>query len=242
MVILNLKLEGRKAMRRGKTTIVGIVCGLVCAGSVFLYVQSVNSEAEAVRAEALARYGGEQLEVCVATQDIVAGEVVSSQAVEKQMWVADLLPTEAILDTKLVVGKTASSSIFSGEVITQHRFQEGLSSLEVPEGMHAVSVSAKEVQAVGGAISAGSYVDIYATGSSQTGLLAQNILVLETSTSASNDSSGDDISWITIAVDSSLVQEIVAATQTTELYFALPDAGLSQNLNNTEISNEEEEN
>ena len=61
-------------MKRSRTTIIGIACGLACAACVFAYAQGVRGEADAARAEALARYGGEQLEVCVAKRDIAAGE------------------------------------------------------------------------------------------------------------------------------------------------------------------------
>ena len=57
-------------MKRSRTTIIGIACGLACAACVFAYAQGVRGEADAARAEALARYGGEQLEVCVAKRDI----------------------------------------------------------------------------------------------------------------------------------------------------------------------------
>ena len=40
----------------------------------------VRGEAERARADALARYGGDQVEVCVAKRDIAAGETVDSGA------------------------------------------------------------------------------------------------------------------------------------------------------------------
>ena len=52
-------------MKRNRTAFAGIVCGFLCAACVLAYTQGVRGEAEAARAEALARYGGEQLEVCV---------------------------------------------------------------------------------------------------------------------------------------------------------------------------------
>ena len=73
-------------MKRSRTTIIGIACGLACAACVFAYAQGVRGEADAARAEALARYGGEQLEVCVAKRDIAAGESVDASAVETRGW------------------------------------------------------------------------------------------------------------------------------------------------------------
>ena len=211
-------------MKRSRTTIVGIACGLACAACVFAYMQGVRGEADAARAEALARYGGEQLEVCVAKRDIAAGETVDAGAVQTRMWVADLLPAEAFRSADDVVGKKASSTILAGEVLSGQRFRDAGSRLDVPEGLTALSVPAKDVQAVGGAIAAGSQVDIYATGGTSTDVLASDVLVLATS-AGSRESSDAKVSWITVAVKAESVQEIVAAAQKTELYFTLPASG-----------------
>lgn len=211
-------------MKRSRTTIFGIACGLACAACVFVYMQGVRGEADAARAEALARYGGEQLEVCVAKRDIAAGETVDAGAVQTRMWVADLLPAEALRSADDVVGKKASSTILAGEVLSEQRFRDAGNRLDVPGGLTALSVPAKDVQAVGGAIAAGSHVDVYATGGTSTDMLASDVLVLATST-GSRELSDAKVSWITVAVKGESVQEMVAAAQKTELYFTLPASG-----------------
>ena len=199
-------------MKRSRTTIIGIACGLACAACVFAYAQGVRGEADAARAEALARYGGEQLEVCVAKRDIAAGESVDASAVETRLWVADLLPAEAFRSSDDVVGKKASSTILAGEVLSERRFRDAGSRLDVPEGLTALS----------GAVAAGSRVDVYATGGTSTDVLASGVLVLATSASAQESTTDAKVSWITVAVAPESVQEIVAAAQKTELYFTLP--------------------
>lgn len=213
-------------MKRNVTTVAGVVCGVVCAACVLVYLQGVRGEAEAARAEALARYGGEQLEVCVAKRDIAAGEPVDAGALETRLWVADLLPAEAVRAPSDVVGRTASSTILAGEVLSLRRFQDTEGQVEVPDGLKAVSVPAKDVQAVGGAIVAGSRVDMYATGGTSTDLVASGVLVLATSASSREGSDAGAVSWITVAVEPDRVQEVVAAAQKTDLYFALPGEGL----------------
>ena len=96
-------------MRRRKTMVAGIACGVLCAACVLAYLTSVRGEADAARAEALARYGGEQVEVCVARRDVAAGEKVDAAAVETRLWVADLLPADAVLEdtVSLTVTKNA---------------------------------------------------------------------------------------------------------------------------------------
>ena len=208
-------------MKQRRLTVIAVICGVVCAICVFAFMGTVQGEANAARAEALARYGGEQIDVCVATRDIAAGERVDNAAVETKLWVADLLPEGAINDEAQVVGKTASSSILKGEVLSAKRFEAARDALDVPAGKVAVSVPAKTVQAVGGAIRPGMHVDIYATGDSAASALAQNVPVLATST----DEGGSLVSgssWITIALDADQVQEMVTASSRYDLYFVLP--------------------
>ena len=60
-------------MAINKTKWGALACGLCCALCVALYLASVRGEVDAARAEALERYGGDQVEVCVAKRDMAAG-------------------------------------------------------------------------------------------------------------------------------------------------------------------------
>ena len=212
-------------MRRRRTTVIGIVCGAICALCVLLYTGGVRSEAESARAEVLAQYGGDQVEVCVAKRDIAAGETIEPSALEVRRWVADLLPPDAVRSASDAVGKRASATVLAGEALSARRIGDARMGLDVPEGLTAVSVPAKDVQAVGGAVSPGSRVDMYATGGSSTDEIARNVLVLATSAGDQEGSSGQAFSWITVAVEPQSAREVVSAAQKTELYFTLPGSG-----------------
>lgn len=209
-------------MKQRQMTIVAIGCGLACAICVGVFMASVQGQADAARAEALARYGGEQVEVCVATRDIAAGERVDLSAVETKLWVADLLPEDAVRANGDAVGKVATSSILKGEVISAKRFESAADALEVPAGKAAVSVPAKAVQAVGGAVRPGMSVDVYSSGDTTTAAIARSVLVLATSVGDSGARVVSDTGWITLAVEPERVQEIIAASNKTSLYFVLP--------------------
>lgn len=215
-------------MKQSHMMAASIACGAVCAACVAVFLASVQGEAEAERAEALARYGGEQVQVCVATRDIAAGERLDLSALESRMWVADLLPEDPIRESSEVVGKTVTSSIVKGEVITLKRFENERDSLEVPEGKAAVSVPAKTVRAVGGAIRPNMSVDVYSTGGSGTTALARDVLVLDTSVGESGGLTSSDAGWITLAVEPEHVEEIVAAANKTDLCFVLPGQRVDQ--------------
>lgn len=222
-----------KNIKNKKTLIICIVSGLICAVSLILYTQLIKADAEESRNSAMARYGGEQIEVCVAKRDISSGEKIDSTCYEMKYWLADLLPDNAIRNSNEIIGKQVTSPIVAGEVICEKRFQDSSVSLEVPAGLSAVSVPAKDISAVGGALSVGMRIDIYATGNTSTTLIAHNVLVLATSTSFNDSHSNTSMSWITLAVESSSVQEIVSASQTTSLYFVLP----SEDSDNEDLNN-----
>ncbi|MBQ6391687.1 MAG: Flp pilus assembly protein CpaB [Eggerthellaceae bacterium] len=220
-------------MKQRHLTIAAVACGTLCAACVAGFLWNVQGEANAARAEVLARYGGEQVEVCVATRDVAAGERLDASAVETKLWIADLLPEQAVSDSMAAVGRTATSSILKGEVISERRFQEGPGALDIPQGFDAVSVPTKAVQAVGGAIRPGMSVDVYSLGSSGTTPLAQNVIVLATSVGESGSLVSNDSGWITLAVAPERVEEIIAASGKTNLYFALPGNMPSQAADDT---------
>lgn len=214
-------------MKRSRSLALGVACAVGCAACVGVFLMQVSDRAEAARAEALARYGGDQLEVCVARRDIAPGEVIDEGAVGMGLWVADLLPDGVVTLRAEVVGKQASAAILKGEALTVRRIgSDTTRALDIPEGLAAVSVPAREVQAVGGALQPGMRADVYATGASATELLVPRALVVATSCDTSGALASGAVEWVTLAVAPSAVQELVAAAQNLEIYFVLPvDAG-----------------
>ncbi len=213
-------------MNQRRMKAIALACGLVCALCLGLFMQSVQGSADKARAEVLEKYGGSQVDVYVALRDIAPGERVDSSSVGVKSWVADLLPDTAILSSQQITGNVATSSICAGEVLVEKRFQSNETQIEVPTGMTAVSVPAKAVQALGGALRAGMYVDIYASGDTTTSAIARDVLVLGTS-AGKGSASESSFSWVTIAVPDKLVEQLVAASNTTNLHFTLPAADAS---------------
>lgn len=200
--------------------VVGITCGVLCAVCVVLYTSLVQEEADAARAEAMRRYGGEQVEVLVATQDIYPGDPINASNASLQMWLSDLLPEGCLTSMEEAQGKKAASLVMKGEAISQRRFEASGAKLEVPAGCVALSVPAKDVQAVGGALGAGSVVDVYATGSKTT-RIGSSILVLATN-AGTDELTNASVSWVTLAVPLDQSQEFVTASQSMDIYFVLP--------------------
>ena len=201
----------------------GVVCGLICAVCVFLYTEMVYAEADSKRTEALQRYGGEQVEVLVATKTIHPGETLDPSNCTTTTWLSDLLPEGALMNIDETAGKQATSLILQGEVVSSSRFDNETKELDIPAGSVAIALPAQDVQAVGGSITVGSKVDVYATGTKTT-CLGHDLEVLATSAGTEESSTRSKITWVTLAVDPEKTQEFVAASQSMDIYFTLPSA------------------
>ncbi|MDO4590100.1 MAG: Flp pilus assembly protein CpaB [Slackia sp.] len=211
-------------MRQRANLIAGAICGVVCVACVLSYASDLRADVEEERSAALARYGGEQVEVFVATDDIAPGDMLDASNSEKRLWLSELIPEGALFDAADLESTPATSPIYAGEVILKSRFDEEEDvALQVPDGKCAVSLPAESVSAVGGSVAPGSSVDVYATSGAATDLIAARVLVLSTSTTALEEgSSKKDVTWITVAVNPEAVAELITASQKSELYFALP--------------------
>lgn len=185
-----------------------VVSGVAAAVVALFYASSVRAEAQKAQQDALARYGGEVVSVCVATRDIKPGDVMDEGCVAMEEWLASLLPSDAATSMDEVLGKTATSNVPDGAPLSSQYFKKEENAVEVPAGKVAVSVSSDPEHAVGGALVRNAVVDVYVSKDSVADRLVR-ARVLDTSSLANG---GGDISWVTLAVDPASVQELLAAT------------------------------
>ena len=208
--------------RQRKQTAIAICCGVLAALCVFAYTATIKSEASMARAAAIQQYGGERVPVLVATKTIPIGGTVDESNATVQEWLVDFLPQgQAAQSHEQLEGLVAQSEIRVNEPILLERVGDGSSRITVPDGLAAASVASDDVLAVGGAIRAGSVVDVYVEAASgEITMRGARILVLETSTP---DDAGDkQISWVTLAVTPSSVSELISASARGTIHFVLP--------------------
>ena len=79
-------------MKRSVRLAISVVTGIAAAVVALAYASSVRQEAQAAQQEALARYGGELVAVCVASRDIEPGDMIDEGNVVVEEWVTSLLP------------------------------------------------------------------------------------------------------------------------------------------------------
>jgi pilus assembly protein CpaB len=203
------------------------------------YATSVRAEATQTRQEALASYGGEQIEVYTATRDIAVGETLSGENVSLQLWLSDLLPTGALYEQGEVFGQTVAVPLMRNEPVVAAKLGESKAPVSVPEGLCAVSIPSADVLAVGGALQAGAFVTVYAADTVTVELIAEEVLILETSSGSFTASGGGtglfgdssarpELSWVTLAVEADTAQELIAASRTKELHLVLPGGVLGE--------------
>ncbi|MDO5335410.1 MAG: Flp pilus assembly protein CpaB [Coriobacteriia bacterium] len=208
-----------------KMVCAALACGILCAICLFAYMSLLQRQAEADRLRVMEQYGGEQVDALVATKDILPGETLDASNTKLQTWVSNLLPDQAITKTEGTWDEKTTSLILSGEVVSSKRFAGASTKVEIPEGHVALSVPAKDVQTVGGSLSPGNRVDVYAVGTS-TSQIGENVLVLATSALSADETTKTKIEWVTLAVKPESAQEYIAASEGLEIYFALPFSGV----------------
>jgi len=222
-----------------KRLALALLCGVIAAVAMVWYTTGVRAEATQSRIQALNSYGGGQIEVYVATRNIAVGETLTASNVSLQYWLSDLLPPGALSDQRDVFGQTVTVPLLINEPVVAAKLGELKGIIHVPAGLCAVSIPSEDVLAVGGGISAGSLVTVYVADGKTVELIAEGVLVLETSNGgyqASDSNSGlfgssssrPRLVWVTLAADPEIVQELIAASSSGHLHLVLPGDGVNE--------------
>lgn len=216
--------------KQRKQAYMAIACGILAVLCVFAYTATIKSEASMARAAAVQRYGGERVRVLVATETIPIGSAIDASNASEQEWLVDLLPQgQAAQSYEELDGLVAQAEIRRNEPVLLERVGDGSSRITVPDGLAAASVASDDVLAVGGAIRAGSVVDVYVESTSgEISMIGEHILVLETSTL--EESKDKQISWVTLAVKPSSVSDLIAASAKGTIHFVLPGSSAANQV------------
>jgi len=107
--------------------------------------------------------------VLVATRDVRAGQQVAASDVQVERAHADSVPGDALATPDDAVGSYVAWPLTAGEPVLAHmvrRERSGIAltaAVTVPDGYRAVAVPVQPAGAVGGMLSPGDHVDVYAT-------------------------------------------------------------------------------
>ncbi len=183
------------------------------------YADSVRQEAERVRSDAIARFGGEVAHLVVANQPIEVGELITDRNVQLRDWVADLAPQGAIATLDDAIGREVSVPVAAGAVLTELNFRDESVVSEVPAGHVAVSVPVTEKLGIARGVTRGARVSAYAVSQDAPQLIATDVEVLsELATSVGVIATQQ----ITIAVLPDDVPAVLGASASGDLRLVIP--------------------
>lgn len=199
---------------------IAVACAALAALSFHSYANEVRAEADKVRSEAIAQYGGEVVELVVATKALEAGDVVEASDVKVREWLVDLAPSGAKTDIDDVVGKTVSVPAAKGAPLTTLNFRDANKTADVPSGYVAVAIPVSDKLGVSTEVASGSKVVAYRVTSEGSELVAADAQVLTSpgTTSAATTSAKP----MTLAVLPDDVSGVLAASSAGELRLVLP--------------------
>ena len=185
-----------------------LACAVLAALIFLSYGDHIRADAEQVRSEAIARYGGEIVSIVVSNRTLEAGETISAADVTQCDWVADLVPEGAFTNLDEVIGKGVTVPIAKGAPVCDLNFRTNDEQLEVPQGMVAVSVPLTDRTGVPVEVVAGSNVIAYATSDEGTTLVTEDVVVL----SMPESSSIGAAATLTLAVSPDAVPVVLTAS------------------------------
>ena len=195
-----------------------IACAVLAALIFLSYGDHIRADAEQVRSEAIARYGGEIVSIVVSNRTLEAGETISAADVTQCDWVADLVPEGAFTNLDEVIGKGVTVPIAKGAPVCDLNFRTNDEQLEVPQGMVAVSVPLTDRTGVPVEVVAGSNVIAYATSDEGTTLVTEDVVVL----SMPESSSIGAAATLTLAVSPDAVPVVLTASAEGTLRIVVP--------------------
>jgi pilus assembly protein CpaB len=224
--------------RRSVLLVAALVVAALGTTMLFLYVDGVKSDAVAEK---------KSVSVLVAKKPIPAGtsykDASDAASFEKKTISRDAVVDGALGATDPLVGKVTTTTIYAGEQIIPQMFGDPgeISTLSVPAGMLAISVSLDDPAQVAGFVDAGTDVAIFVTspvakagGRDQTQLLLSKVKVLaigsqtavpqDTTTSGTEEASVPK-TILTIAVDQKNYQKVLFASTHGKLNLGLLGTG-----------------
>ena len=178
-----LEKESSGCMSTKTRVIIASLCSCVVAICFIGYSKQVQQNANKLRKDAMAKYGGEVVELVVATCPLEVGDTVDTSCVKPCDWIVDLAPVEAIDDIDAVLGKTITVPLAQGAPLTKLNFRDSDTELSVPSGYVLISVPVTPKLGVTANTVKDTHAVAYSAKDSGTCLLASNVRILAGATS-----------------------------------------------------------
>lgn len=200
-----------------------VLCALLCAVAAAMislqYSQSIRADAQKMREDLQARYGGETVELVVSTKALRVGDVIEPSDVVKRDWVSMLAPADAYTRMEDVVGKTVKVPLSENTPITQTTFAAMDEQYSIPEGYVALSIPLTEKLGLGQHIAPHTAVVAYEATQKASDLITSDMRVLYVQDEARGQFSSPSC---VVAVKPQDVGRILTAQAKNSLKFVVP--------------------
>lgn len=194
-------------------------CAVLAALVALVYADHVRAEAESVRSEALARYGGELVSLAVATEALEPGDIITTSNVTEREWVADLAPEGAYSSLDEVLGMEVTVPVAKNAPLSSLAFRDVSDLVDVPKGHVAVTVPVNDSLGLARGLAQGTRVIAYRIADGTPEVVSSEVTVLSAPSAQSASSVGLQV---TLAVAAEDVPEVLAASAAGELRVVLP--------------------
>ena len=231
--------------KRSRVTrnVISTAIGLLAALSVAVLLWVQVSRVEASGKELRDRLDADIVEVVVAKRDIAVGEQVTQGNTVVESWLSTLLPSGAVSADQAdsFYGETVSDTVLAGEPVSVHRVGTSNSKrmFDLAEGLSAVSIKCDPVTALGGEVEPGALVDVMGSvAGGAVDCIVPRAQILSSSNARASQEKSDslvqgfsgseqEVSWVTLAVPSELVKQLVTVASQGTVYLVLPGAKVS---------------
>ena len=214
-------------MNRRFRLVLSAACALLALLACLAYADSVRAEAARVRADAIARFGGEVANLVVATSPLEAGDVATERNVSVREWVADLAPVGAFTSLDDVIGRQVSVPVAEGAPLTELNFRDESALAEVPAGHVAVSVPVTDKLGISRGVTRGARVNAYEIAEGGPRLIATDVQVLSELGQATGIVASQQV---TIAVLPKDVTAVLGASASGDLRLVIPADDVGEQL------------
>lgn len=204
--------------------IFALACAVLSMMLCALFADHVRGEAERVRSEAIARYGGEVVTLMVANENLEPGDVITQANVTMRDWLADLAPEGALMSLDETLGEEISVPAAKGAPLTKLNFRADETLAEVPAGHVALTLPITDKLGIPRTLGQGATLEAYQVSRDSTSLIATGMQVLSRP-SANASLSG---AQITLAVPPESVSAVLAASASGDLRLVIPASDVAE--------------
>ncbi len=168
-------------MRRRRRVLTSIICALLCAGCFYMQARHIRAEYDMARADLIAKFGSDVVEVVVAKEPLEVGDVVDSKNCEMVSWVSALVPKDVIVSLSDIEGNVVQYPHPQGAPLTQLTFRKADDQMEVPSGYVALSLTGIDKLGIQATLKLGALLAAYEVKDKRVSLLTTNLKVISCS-------------------------------------------------------------